>query len=116
MQVTNKSKATILATQVEIADTTLRRVKGLLGRKGLNKGQALVIRPCNSIHTFFMQFPIDVLFMDKNNRVVRALPEVKPWRLSAVYFAATYTIELPAGAIRESRTQEGDLLELRDTL
>jgi len=113
MQIINKSKATLLAVQVEIADTTFRRVKGLLGRSGLNKGQALVIRPCNSIHTFFMQFPIDVLFMDRNNRVVKALHDFKPWRLSAVYFGAAYTIELPAGIIRESLTREGDLLELK---
>lgn len=72
-----------------------------------------MIRPCNSIHTFFMQFPIDVLFMDQNNRVVKCLPNLRAWRLSAVYFGASYTIELPAGIIRESLTQEGDLLELR---
>lgn len=112
MKVINKTKNTVLAQDAIVADTVFKRMKGLLGRKDFRHGEALIIRPCNSIHTFFMHFPIDVLFVDKDNRVIKVLPSLKPFQLTNIYFRAAFTIELPAGTLESSLTQDGDTLLL----
>jgi len=112
MEIINKTKNTVLAKEAIVADTALRRIKGLLGRKDFQPGEALIIKPCNSIHTFFMRFSIDVLFVDKNNRVIKALPSIKPFCFTSIYFKAHLAIELPAGTLDSSLTQEGDSLLL----
>ena len=113
MKIINTAKNTVLADNAVVAESPMARVIGLLNKKELPAGGALVIRPCNSIHTFFMRFPIDVLFVDKNNRVVKALPHLAPFRLSAIYFNAEFVIELPVNTIHSSNTQSGDPLSLR---
>jgi uncharacterized membrane protein (UPF0127 family) len=81
----------------------------LRDRREFGSGSALVIDPCTSIHMFFMRFPIDVLYLDRENRVVRAQEGIRPWRVGPLYTrGAKYVIELPEGAIRSSRTQVGD--------
>lgn len=112
MKIINKTKNAILAEDVIIADTPFKRMKGLLGRKEFNKGEALVIKPCNSIHMFFMRFPIDVLFVNKEDEVTAAVNRIKPWRFSRPYFNACYAIELSAGVIESSHTVPGDKLYL----
>jgi hypothetical protein len=116
MRLINQTKKTVLAEDVYFADTPFRRIKGLLGRKSFNQGQALVIKPCNSIHTFFMRFPIDLLFLDKNNKVVQAIPDVRPFRISSIYFQANYVIELPPGTINATSTSVADILSLVSNL
>jgi uncharacterized protein len=108
--VTNATRGTFLATQLEVADTGSKRNKGLLGRKGLAAGEGLWIVPCESVHTFFMQFPIDLVYLDRNNRIRKVRNSVPPWRLSAC-LSAHSILELPAGTIRETQTQTGDKLE-----
>ena len=66
--------------------------------------------PCESVHTFFMRFPIDLVYLDRNNKVRKVRSAVGPWRLSAC-FSAHSILELPAGTIRATKTQRGDLLE-----
>lgn len=110
MAIINKTKGTILAKEVVIADQPLSRIRGLLGRKGLKENEAMIIKPCNSIHTFFMRFTIDCLFVDKNNKVVKSLFRIPPWRLTPPYFSSYLVIELPAGTIASTLTQEGDTL------
>lgn len=96
--------------RVERASSLGERLRGLLGRDSLAEGAALSIEPCTSIHTFFMRFAIDVLFLDRGGRVVRAISTMKPWRLTRVYPAAALVVELPAGTLRRTATAEGDLL------
>jgi len=110
MKIINSAKNAVLAENAIIADTFLTRAKGLLGRKDFKQGEALVIRPCNSIHTFFMRFPIDVLFVDKENKIIRATPSLRPYRLSRVCFNSVFAVELPAGTLELTSTQEGDTL------
>jgi uncharacterized protein len=112
MTLVNTTKATVLASQVVIAGTVLTRLRGLLGKKEFAKGQALIIKPCNSIHTLFMRFPIDVLFADKNNHVIAAISALQPFRISRLYFNASYTVELPTGSIEATSTSPGDLLKI----
>ena len=112
MKISNRTKDTVLAEEAILAGSLFKRIKGLLGKKELKHGQALILKPCNSIHTFFMSFPIDVLFMGKQNEVVKAISNIHPFRLSGVYFRASYVIELPAGTLQITRTEDGDHLQL----
>lgn len=111
MRVHNLTRQTVLATSLEVADSSAKRSKGLLGRKGLPQGGGLWIVPCESVHTFWMQFSIDLVYLDRNYRVKKVRSAVAPWRMSAC-LAAYSVIELPAGTICESQTAAGDKLEI----
>ena len=109
-RVVNISRNTELASNAEVADTSAKRSKGLLGRKGLGAGEGLWIVPCESIHTFGMQFPIDVIYLDRQRRVRKIRRNIPPWRAS-VCFTAHSVLELPGGAVREKDAEHGDILE-----
>lgn len=104
----NESNGRTLADRSERAAGVLQRMKGLLGRDGLERGEGLHIVPCNSIHTFFMRFSIDVLFLDHEGTVLRALDAIPPWRATRVYAKARSVLELPAGTLAETSTRAGD--------
>jgi len=95
-----------------MANTLFSRIKGLLGRKDLPPKQGIILEPCNSIHTFFMRFSIDVIFVDKNNRIIKTLSRFSPNRISPIYWYSQKVIELPAGTLDSSHTQILDQLEL----
>ena len=109
-KVLNVTRGTVLATRLEKAHTAATRKKGLLGREGLLPGEGLWIAPCESVHTFFMRFPIDLVYLDRKNRIKKVKHAVGPWRLSAC-LSAHSILELPAGTIRNTLTQPGDTLE-----
>jgi uncharacterized membrane protein (UPF0127 family) len=100
----------VLATRLEVADSGPKRNKGLLGRDGLAAGEGLWIVPCESVHTFFMRFPIDLVYLDRKNIIRKVRSAVGPWRLSACLTAHS-VLELPAGTIHSTQTQAGDSLE-----
>ncbi|HOG48429.1 MAG TPA: DUF192 domain-containing protein [Anaerolineae bacterium] len=106
----NLTQATVVAEGADLADGMFTRLRGLIGRRTLAPGQGLVISPCSSIHTCFMGFPIDVLFVDRAHRVVKAVPAVPAWRIGPVGPGARYVVELPAGSLAASRTTVGDEL------
>jgi hypothetical protein len=112
MQVRNLTRGTLLATRAELARSFWARGRGLLGRVGLQPGEGLVIYPNGSVHTLFMRFTIDVVFVNRQDRVVGLYPELLPYRPFAGAWGARYTIELPAGAIGATQTQIGDQLQL----
>jgi uncharacterized membrane protein (UPF0127 family) len=114
VQVVNVTKGVLIAQQAELAVSLCQRLQGLLGRTGLSSDQALILKPCTSIHTFFMRFPIDVLFVDKNMRVIKIIQNILPNRLSPIVWASSMAIELPAGKIGQTDTHLGDLVELKD--
>jgi uncharacterized membrane protein (UPF0127 family) len=109
--VRNLTRNTELAGNAELAGSGAKRSKGLLGRKGLARGEGMWIVPCEAVHTFFMQFPIDLVYLDRKLRVKKIKGNVRPWRISAC-LAAHSVIELPAGTIRDTRTECGDTLEI----
>lgn len=111
IQIWNKTRGICLGDRVELADTFFSRLQGLLGRSGLAKGEGLIIEPCNSIHTFFMGFGIDVVFLDREQKVVAIYPELPPWRLTRMVLKATSVIEFPAGTLAGTGTSEGDVIE-----
>jgi uncharacterized membrane protein (UPF0127 family) len=86
-------------------------MKGLLGRKGLEPGEAIFIRPCTSIHSFFMKFVFDAVFVDAAGVVLHVIHAMKPWRMSRMVPRAAGVVELPEGVLRESGTEVGDRLE-----
>lgn len=110
VRVTNITRNTQIATSVEIAESGAKRSRGLLGRKGLGPGEGLWIVPCEAVHTFGMQFSIDLVYLDREYRIRKIRKNVRPWRLSAC-LSAHSVIELAAGAIQVDDAQPGDLLE-----
>ena len=91
----------VVVDDLEIARTSWARFVGLMGRPSLPLGAGLWLEPCNSIHMFFMRFAIDVLFLDRQNRVKRVMLNLKPWRISPIVFGARTTVELPAGTLSD---------------
>ena len=112
MKLLNVSRGVALADHVEVAERPFARIKGLLGRGALPEGSAMIIRPCTSIHTLFMRFPIDVLLIDPEGLVLRAIERLRPWRLTRIYPRAACVAELWAGAIARTSTREGDTVRL----
>jgi len=111
VQIVNVAKGVVLAQKAQIASSLGQRLKGLLGKKSLTNNEGLVLKPCASIHTFFMRFPIDVLFLDKNMRIIKLIQNMPPARLSSTAWGSKITIELPAGKISQTNTQTGDILQ-----
>jgi uncharacterized membrane protein (UPF0127 family) len=109
MLVRNETRNRILGASVDVADTSIKRQKGLLGRDSLPPGQGLWIVPCEAIHTFGMRFPIDVVYLDRKKKVRKICKAMRPWRLSMCLFAHS-VLEFPAGIIEETGTQAGDRL------
>lgn len=105
----NQSRNAILGEAIELADTSEKRRVGLLRHERLEAGEGLWIVPCESVHTFFMKFPIDLVYLDKKRKVRKVRHAVPPWRLSACLTAHSI-LELPAGTIRSTGTQAGDEL------
>jgi len=96
-----------------VADNPLARLRGLLGKRSLPPGEGLLLRPAPSIHTFFMRFPIDVVFLDSDLQVLRVLDSVRPWRAAACRRARA-VLELGAGEAAARRISPGDRLRLEE--
>ena len=96
-----------------IADNYWTRLVGLLRHKKLDPGDGLWIVPCNSIHSIGMQFIFDAVFLDKKQKVVHLMPEMKAWRVSKIAFSAHSVLELPAGVIARTGTELGDQFDMR---
>jgi uncharacterized protein len=109
VSVRNRTRDTVLGNAVDVADTSAKRRTGLLKHERLEPGQGLWIDPCESVHTFFMKFPIDLVYLDKRRIVKKVRSRVPAWRLSACLTAHSI-VELPAGTVEQTRTQVGDEL------
>ena len=105
----NHTRNTVLGDAVELADTSETRRVGLLKHTRLEPGSGLWIVPCESVHTFFMKFPIDLVYLDKQRKVRKVRHAVPAWRLSACLTAHSI-LELPAGTAEKTGTQAGDEL------
>jgi hypothetical protein len=89
-------------------------MRGLLGTDSLPAGSGLWLEPCRSIHTFFMRFPIDAVFVSTDLRVLRAYRNLPPFRLTPVVWGARSVLELPAGTLTAENLHEGDRLALEE--
>lgn len=113
MIVENVTKNQILADKANEAASFLSRGRGLMLRPPLPQGGGLVIEPCNSIHMFFMRYPLDVVFTDSQERVVFMYRGIKPWRMGRLVRGAKRAIELPEGTVDRTGTEVGDILSVK---
>ena len=111
MALVNQRTDEALADRIELAVTRSDRRKGLLGRDVFEASSALIIAPCFSIHTMFMRFDIDAVFVDDDGRAVKVVQGMGPWRIAVQPFAHA-VVELPAGSLRERPVDVGDRLYL----
>jgi uncharacterized membrane protein (UPF0127 family) len=95
------------------AETPLTRLKGLLGRRELPPGEGLLLRPASSIHMFFMRFPIDAVWVDKDLKVLKVSHDVAPWKVAGCK-GAKGVVEIPAGEASRRGVRPGDQLLLRN--
>jgi uncharacterized membrane protein (UPF0127 family) len=108
-----KADGTVVCERCEIADRTLPRMRGLLGRSGLEPGGGMLLTPEPSVHMFFMRFPIDAVFLDRAHEVVGVKHDLRPWKVAGAR-GAHATLELPAGAAEAARIEVGDVLIIED--
>lgn len=110
VRVLNATRGAALAERCGEARSFFARGRGLMGHQGLGPGEGLLIDPCSSVHSFFMRFPIDVVFVDRAHRVVGLTEAMVPNRPFAGAWGARYVVELPAGTVAATGTRVGDVL------
>lgn len=101
-----------IALEVELADSFFNRFKGLMLRKSMPQNHALLLSPCNAIHTFSMRFPIDVVYIDAAARVVHVEKSMQPNKIGKTIKSATSVLELNTGMAEKLSLESGDLLEI----
>ena len=111
--VENTTRTALLVERLMLALGPLGRLRGLLGRPALEPGEGMLLRPCRQVHTFFMTFPIDVLFLDRDGVVVALTPDLSPWRASPLCGAAYGVLELLSGEAQRTGTEVNDRLCFR---
>jgi len=102
----------LLVERGRVANNYWTRLRGLIGVRQLAAGDGMAIVPCSGVHCMFMSIPIDVVYVDRADRVVALDPEMKPWAVGRPRKGARYVIELPAGTITRTGTQVGDQLQV----
>jgi uncharacterized membrane protein (UPF0127 family) len=112
IRVENLTRSQPLVTAGRVADGYWSRLRGLIGSKPLQPGEGLLIVPCNSVHSHFMGFTIDVLYVDRALQVVAMDLCMAPWRFGRLRRQAHFVIELPAGTASATGTQVGDQLQV----
>lgn len=100
----------VICQKMAIADDMFSRMKGLMFSEKLPDCDGFLITPCNSIHTFFMLYSLDLLFLDRDFKIVKAVYDLKPWRMSWIYFKAHQVLEMRAGTLKKD-LKTGDKLE-----
>lgn len=103
----------VVCERCDVPKSSFARARGLLGRSGLEPGNGMLIDAAPSVHMFFMRFPIDVVFLDRDWKVVRVVHGLRPWRVAGARRAVA-ALELPAGSAAEAGIEEGDVLSLEE--
>lgn len=110
-RIINKNTGKVLAEKAMLANSTFKRVKGLMFSDRMEGFDALIISPCNSIHTFFMKYSIDVIFLNNKLEIVKVKRNISPWRVTPIYFRATQVIEFEAGIVGDNLS-EGESVDV----
>ena len=113
----NQTRGTVLCDRLEIADTMAAQSRGLLGRDGLDAESGMLFEgsrvvPFMWMHMFFMRFPIDIVFLNKDSRVIAINHRLKPWRVSSLALGARRALELQAGTAARCNTEIGDQIRI----
>jgi len=114
MKLVNKTRNTLISENLIIADTYYKRLKGLMFTKELPTNNALQISPCSEIHTFFMNFSIDVLYLDQNNIIISIDEQLKPGKIGKYVKGSVSIIELPSERIKSQGIKIGQTVEITD--
>lgn len=109
--ITIKKREVEVATKVDVANSSIKRMIGLMFSKDLGERDGLLITPCNSIHTFFMRYNLDIVFLSRHNKVVKVIRNMKPWRMTWIYFKATKVLEMMGGTL-PADINAGDELDI----
>jgi uncharacterized membrane protein (UPF0127 family) len=112
LRVMNTTRSCVVGDHVELADTSRTRLFGLLGRRGLDAGGGLWIKPSSGVHTFFMAFSIDVVGLDGNLKVIKLWRNLVPYRMTSVSLKMRSVLELPSGVILQTGMEVGDQLHI----
>ena len=112
MNIYNSSQNNLIAADVRVARNFFSRSIGLISKKILSDNEALIIKPCCSIHTLFMKFDIDVLFVNNKNEIIALYERVKPWRILPIHWNSSYVIELAPGSISNKNIKKDDLFKM----
>jgi hypothetical protein len=111
MKLVNSNTGEVIADPVVIADSFFTRFAGLMGKRSMEAGPGLILRPCRSVHTFFMKFAIDVIFLGPRGEVVHLIRDIPPARISPYVRGACEVVELPGGTVK-GRVALGDILKI----
>jgi uncharacterized membrane protein (UPF0127 family) len=112
LRVFNNSRARVLGERVRVADSSITRFVGLLGRTGLSPSEGLLIRPSNGVHTLGMLFTIDVLLIDKAGVILTLYHSLRPFRITRLNWKSAAALEFPSGILKQTGTEPGDQLIL----
>ncbi len=112
MIIKNQNKNATLVHQGKIANTFFTRLKGLLGASPLTEGEGLLLKGEKSIHTLFMTFPIDVIYLNHALEIIKLTPDMRPWKLGPYVSRSAYILELPVGVINRTNSEIGDHLTI----
>ncbi len=111
LRATNATRATVLGQRIRVAETGLTRIVGLLGERELQPGDGLLIVPSQGVHTLGMQFPIDIAVLDSDWRVLATRRDMRPFRMTPIFWKAAAVLELPSGMLESTSTLVGDTIE-----
>ena len=109
---TRNNAKDLIISDCRIADNFVLRILGLLPLKTISNNEGLLLKPSNSIHTLFMKFPIDVIFVDKRNQIIEIYHEVKPFKILPIHLNSRYVIETAGGVCKMKNLQKGDIISL----
>jgi len=111
---TRNNAKNLIISNCKIADNFVLRILGLLPYKTLSENEGLLLKPSNSIHTFFMRMTIDVIFIDKNNKIIKIYHEVKPFRILPIHLNSRCVIETAGGICKMKNLQKGDIISFNE--
>lgn len=114
MRIVNRTRNTLLGTRVAPAATFWNRLRGYIARPRPKQGEGILLIPCDAIHTWWMTFDLDVLFLDDRGRVLDLVRSLRPWKRTRKVAGARYVLEVPEGTIDASGTRVGDELSWRE--
>lgn len=110
MRIENRTRNTLLGYDIKLVPGWWGRLRGFIGHKEPNPGEGILLIPCDSIHTFWMKFDLDIAFLDHHGKVLEVIRSLKPWKWTRRVRGARSVLELAAGMIDRSGTQVGDRL------
>lgn len=114
MKLYNSTQNNLIAENVDVANSFFTRTLGLIPKNAISDNEGLIIKPCCSVHTFFMKFSIDVLFINRKNEVIALYENVRPYRILPVHFTSSYVIELCANQISRTNVNIGDIISIEE--